>query len=242
MYDQRAGLPLILMYHSVCDHSTDPYRVTVSPHRFAEHMRWLRLSGMQAVSVRELLDAPERTAGGRRLVGLTFDDGYADFSTVALPILRRFGFTATVFVVADRLGGHNDWDPAGPTKALMTADQVRAAAGMGIEIGSHGMSHTSLAAADPVLLKSEVESSRDVLESLLGTSVGGFCYPYGELSDATVSAVRDAGYDYGVATWHRARKDRHALPRTYVGERDRSARLRAKQLRHRLVWGGRRWS
>jgi peptidoglycan/xylan/chitin deacetylase (PgdA/CDA1 family) len=236
MPDELTVLPLTLMYHSVCGSAADPYQITVSPDRFAEHMRWLHRSRLRGVSMRELLNAAQQGSASR-LIGLTFDDGYADFSTEVLPVLRRYGFTATVFVVAGNLGGHNDWD-AGPAKPLMTADQVRDVARMGAEIGSHGMNHCSLANANPALLASEVTRSRDVLQTLLETTVDGFCYPYGELSDAAVMATREAGYDYAVATFQTARRDRHALPRTYVGQRDGGARLLAKRIRHRLAWGG----
>ncbi len=105
-------MPMVLMYHSVEPYQADPYLVTVSPPRFEQQMRWLARRGLRGTSVRDLLAA--RAAGaGKGLVGLTFDDGYADFARHALPVLQRFGFGATVFVIAGRLGGDNAWDPRG---------------------------------------------------------------------------------------------------------------------------------
>src|SRR6185437_11718028 len=98
-------LPLVLMYHSVEPYETDPYRVTVHPRRFDQQLRWLGRRGWRAVSMAELLTAREPGT-----VGLTFDDGYADFLTNVLPALARYGFTATVFVVAGSLGAYNAWD------------------------------------------------------------------------------------------------------------------------------------
>ncbi|MGH4001202.1 MAG: polysaccharide deacetylase family protein, partial [Pseudonocardiaceae bacterium] len=127
-------LPAVLMYHSVTPYDQDPYLVTVHPARFQQQLRWLDRRGLRGASMRELLAAqPGVTDQG--LVGLTFDDGYADFSEHVLPALRRFGFTATVFVLADLLGGWNCWDEAGPRKALMTPEQIRHAAASGMEIG-----------------------------------------------------------------------------------------------------------
>jgi peptidoglycan/xylan/chitin deacetylase (PgdA/CDA1 family) len=239
MPDLTSTPPFVLMYHSVARCDADPYRITVSPHRFAAHMRWLRRSGLTGVSMRELIQACERNAD-RGLVGLTFDDGYADFVAEAMPVLARHRFTATVFVVAGKLGGHNDWERDGAMRSLMTADQVRQVADRGMEIGSHSMTHAHFQDADPWVLKMEIQQSRDLLESMLGQTVRGFGYPYGELPESALRATRDAGYDYAVATWHTARPDRHALPRTYVGERDGVGRLVAKQLRHHLTWGRRR--
>jgi putative peptidoglycan lipid II flippase len=227
--------PMILMYHSIGRRDDDPYHITVSPQRFAEQMRWLQERGLRGTSVRELLDAAGN-GGAAGLVGLTFDDGYADFLDHALPVLTRHGFTATVFVVAGKLGGHNDWDDEDPAKPLMTAEHVREAARSGIEIGSHGLDHRTLATVGADALQRQLERSREILESLLEVPVRGFCYPYGELPASAREAVRAAGYDYAAATWGSGRRDRYALPRTYVGERDGPLRLYAKQLRHRLVW------
>jgi hypothetical protein len=82
----------------------------------------------------------------------------------------------------------------------------------------------------------EVIESREALEAVVTAPVQGLCYPYGDVPDA-LEIVRDAGYDYAVATRTSARRHRYALPRIYVGERDGAVRLRAKMLRHRLAWG-----
>ncbi len=235
MHSELRWVPFVLMYHSVARRDADPNMITISPARFARQMRWLQRRRLRGTSMRQLLDAADcgSTAG---LVGLTFDDGYADFTTHVAPVLAEHGFTATAFVVAGKLGGHNDWDE-GPRKALMTADEVREAARLGVEIGSHGLGHRALADARADVVGLEVEHSRVILEDLLGEPVRGFCYPYGALSDSAAAAARTAGYDYAVATWQHARRDRYAMPRTYVGERDGTPRLYAKQLRHRLTWG-----
>ena len=228
-------MPALLMYHSVSPYKDDPYRVTVSPERFDQQMRWLRRRGLTGVSVCSLLDACHR-GNGRHLVGLTFDDGYADFAAHVLPVLERHGFTATAFVIAGRLGEGNAWDPDGPRKALLTADQVRQVADAGIEIGSHGLRHVSLpTVADPELT-AETATSRDILRQVSGQNVAGFCYPYGSVDRRVIDSVEDAGYDYACAVWPSAHTGRHALPRTYIGNADTPSRLWAKGLRHWLAW------
>jgi peptidoglycan/xylan/chitin deacetylase (PgdA/CDA1 family) len=232
-------VPFALMYHSVTAYTCDPYAVTVTPERFAHQMAWLRRCGLRGVSMRDLLAATEAGRGGR-LVGLTFDDGYADFLTDALPVLRRCGFGATVFALAGKLGGRNDWDLDGPVKFLLGPDQLREIAAAGIEIGSHGLGHRRLGDVSETVLWLELAQSRDILETVLGRAVHGFCYPYGELSDATMAAVAGHGYGYAVATRPTARRDRYALPRIYVGEADTGPRLLAKLIRHRIAWRDRR--
>ena len=228
-------MPAVLMYHSVSPYSSDPYLVTVSPARFRQQMAWLRARGLRGVGVAELL-AARAADGARGLVGLTFDDGYADFMHYALPVLARYGFAATVFPLAARLGGVNTWDPAGPRKPLMTAHQVRHAAEAGMEIGSHGLRHMSLPSASGAALTAELENSRAVLQAASGQPVAGFCYPYGDADMRVVAAVRTAGYSYGCAIWRGEHTSQHALPRTYVGDADSPKRLWAKAVKHRLTW------
>ncbi|TDB97489.1 polysaccharide deacetylase family protein [Actinomadura sp. 7K534] len=219
------------MYHSVDHFREDPHLVTVSPPRFERQMAWLRARGLRGVGVAELLDA--RAAGRERgLVGLTFDDGYADFATRALPVLVRYGFGATAFIVSGRTGTYNAWDD-GPRKPLMTDEQLRTVAAAGIEIASHGRHHVSLPETDDTELREELEESRARLEEVVEGPVTGFAFPYGHATEREVEAARAAGYDYAC----HIRPDeasRHALPRAYVGDRDGPLRMRAKLLRHEL--------
>ncbi|TDB76884.1 polysaccharide deacetylase family protein [Actinomadura sp. KC216] len=219
------------MYHSVDHFDEDPHLVTVSPARFERQLAWLRARDLRGVGMRELLEA--HAAGrGRGLVGLTFDDGYADFATRAVPALLRYGFTATAFIVTGRIGTYNAWDD-GPRKPLMTADQIRTVAGAGIEIGSHGRHHVSLPRTDDTELREELEESRAALEELVDGPVTGFAYPYGHATSREVDAVRAAGYDYACDIVP-DEPSRHALPRTYIGDRDGPLRMRAKLVRHEL--------
>jgi peptidoglycan/xylan/chitin deacetylase (PgdA/CDA1 family) len=233
---EPSAMPLVLMYHSVSPHEEDPYEVTITPWRFEQQMRWLCRRGLRGVSMRELLGAVAE-GRARGLVGLTFDDGYQDLVTYAMPILQRHRFTATAFVLAGRLGGHNAWSQPGPCKPLLTADQVREVAQAGFEVGSHGLEHVSLPKVDDAQLEAETVRSRAILEELLGQEVQGFCYPYGHLDARVVGAARTAHYDYACAVWPSPSIGRHALPRTYVHHRDSSWRLDAKRMVSRLTVG-----
>lgn len=226
-------VPWIAMYHAVGDCSDDPYRITVSPDRLDGQLRWLRARGLRGVSVAELLTARAR-GGGRGLVGLTFDDGYADFTVNALPVLSRWECTATLFVLPGRLGGENAWDPLGPRRPLLTAEGVRRAARAGVEIGSHGLTHVDLTRADPAALTAETVESRALLEELTDAPVAGFCYPYGLVDARAADAVRAAGYGYGCAIDPGPLSGRFTLPRVHVGQRDTAPRLFLKHRLHRL--------
>ncbi|PBC63722.1 polysaccharide deacetylase [Streptomyces sp. Tue6028] len=222
------------MYHSVGDCSDDPYRITVSPDRLDRQLGWLRRRGLRGVSMADLLAAHARGVA-HGLVGLTFDDGYADFVETALPLLRHHDCGATLFVLPGRLGGDNAWDPLGPRKPLLDKQGIRlAAASGGIEVGSHGLTHVDLTRADDALLHAEVAESRAMLSELIGAPVDGFCYPYGTVDGRVVDAVRAAGYGYACAIDPGPLTGRHALPRLHIGENDNAVRLLLKYKLHRL--------
>src|SRR4051794_10794596 len=195
---RRGPAAWVAMYHSVSDCPDDPYNVTVTPERLDRQLAWLTRRGLRGVSVRELLAARARGAE-RGLVGLTFDDGFADFASDALPVLSRHGCTATVFVLPGRLGGENSWEPHGPRKPLLDVAGIRRAAAAGMEIASHGLTHLDLTRVGDEVLRAEVGDSRHLLAGITGADVEGFCYPYGYLDERVAAAVRRAGYRYACA-------------------------------------------
>ncbi|MGW6458600.1 polysaccharide deacetylase family protein [Streptomyces sp. NPDC055078] len=226
--------PWVLMYHSISDPADDPYGIVVAPDRLDLQLGRLRRRGLTGVGVAALLRAhAEGRAQG--LVGLTFDDGYADFLDAALPVLRHHGCTATLFVLPGRLDGSNAWDLEGPRRPLLDGDGIRAAAESGTEIASHGLYHVDLTDTEGDVLRQETWRSREWLRELTGTAPEGFCYPYGTVDARVVQAVRDAGYSYGCAIRPPAElAGPYALARTHISQADRGARLRVKRLRHRL--------
>jgi peptidoglycan/xylan/chitin deacetylase (PgdA/CDA1 family) len=228
----RLGLgqvPMILMYHGVAEVTEDPNDLCVTPTRFAEQLTWLKRRGLRGVGIGTLVDALH-AGRARGLVGITFDDGYVNVAEHALPVLLRHGFTATMFIISDRLGGTNEWDE-GPAWPLMSAGQVGQLAEAGMEIGSHGATHQRLAGADAGPLQAEVSGSRASLGQLLGAPPRGFAYPYGSMDAAARQAVRDAGYDYACAVQTPLSElGFAALPRVYVGQRDDARRMAVKRL------------
>lgn len=223
----------VLMYHSVSpSDAPDPNLLRVHPDRLDQQLRALRRLGLRGVSLAELLAAAE-AGRASRLVALTFDDGYVDFLDHAMPVLDRHGMTASVYVVAGRMPGRNEWDADAPQVPLLDREQVRAVARGGHEVGSHGFRHVPLTGLSPDELHAEVAGSRAALVELLDEAVPGFCFPYGSFDDAAVDAVRAAGYDYACVTDDYTRPDRFRLPRFYVGNRDNPLRLAVKLAYHR---------
>jgi peptidoglycan/xylan/chitin deacetylase (PgdA/CDA1 family) len=166
------------------------------------------------------------------LVGLTFDDGYEDFLHTAVPILERYGFSATVFAIGGLLGARNGWihvyEPR-PDLRLLGAHGLREVSQRGMEVGSHSMNHYALPSLNAELLEKEVTNSRQILSEVLGEDVQGFCYPYGKLDYAAVRAVRGAGYDYACSVNKLCEGSQYDLLRVPImGDRDTSLRFAMK--------------
>jgi peptidoglycan/xylan/chitin deacetylase (PgdA/CDA1 family) len=232
--ENETRLPAVLMYHSISRLEADHDALCTSPERFEAQMYYLKRRNLRGVAIRELRRAMQ-AGDARGLVGLTFDDGYEDFLGAALPVLVRLGFSATVYVVAGKLGEENTWEHRGGPRArlrLAGADGVREISERGMEVGSHSLTHPRLPSLDAGTLSHEVTYSRQILSEIVSKSVEGFCYPYGDLDNPTVCAVREAGYLYAVGTKKQVEYGIYDWPRIFVGEKDSPLRVGAKLALH----------
>ncbi|MDQ2818010.1 MAG: polysaccharide deacetylase family protein [Candidatus Eremiobacteraeota bacterium] len=204
----------IFMYHHVCwKVAAGPYgrMLTVTPTEFAGQLAWLRRRGCRALSLDALARAHRSAAGGCR-VALTFDDGYADAATIAVPLLERYRDGATFFVPTGYVG----------RSAHMTAAQLRALAVAGMEIGAHTVHHPDLTQLRGARLRAEVFTPKRILARIAGAPVTAFAYPSGRWDGQVREAVRAAGYDFAVTTMPgrtsdaRGIQDRLLLPRFRV--------------------------
>ncbi len=191
----------ILMYHSVgpLREGFDAF-LNIPPEMFENHLRWLARKGYTTI---HLADWIAWCRDGKPLpekpVVLTFDDGYRDTAEFGFPLLKKYGFKGTLFLVTDQIGATNVWDlPLGVSEQpLMTREEVRFWAVNGIEIGSHSRSHPDLRSCDSGTIAMELKQSREQLEELLGKPVTSFAYPYGYLDDRAPEAARKV-YDAAV--------------------------------------------
>jgi peptidoglycan/xylan/chitin deacetylase (PgdA/CDA1 family) len=216
----------ILSYHNVATAPEDaPFKLLyVSPDRFERQLWTLRRLGMRGVSTSEGL-ARLSSGTSRGYVVFTFDDGYADTLTVAAPLLKRYGFGATCYVVSAALGSYNRWDAEylRERKPLMSREQLDQWLAAGMEVGSHSISHPRLHELPKDAAHYEIAESRTALRKMLGVSIEHFAYPFGQFTADTVELVRHAGYSSAVTVLPgvaRASHDRMRLPRILVdGER-----------------------
>lgn len=195
LFAQRAGNmgPLMLMYHSIQPgKGVADWPWAVSRQRFCEHLDLLADLGWSAITMAELVAAPEQFH--ERTVVITFDDGYLD-NLVAAEELQKRGMRASFFMVSGSIGREPGWAADGrPSGRLLDATELRAMQTSGMEIGSHTVNHIRLTEANDNQLRAELTDSKASLEDALGSEVSSFAYPYGAWDARSVNAVRETGY------------------------------------------------
>ena len=185
----------ILMYHYIrvnpVPYDRLGFNLSVTPTDFAAQMDWLARNGYHPITFTELHGYLNGQQGlPSRPVILTFDDGYADFYTTALPILRAHDFNAVAYVVSGFIG----------RPGYMTAAQVVEADRSGVEIGAHTVDHADLVKQSPDGLHYQLTASKAALEQLLGHSVLSLCYPSGRFNPTVAAAAENAGYSDATTT------------------------------------------
>ena len=137
----------ILMYHSIesMPKSTAMRSLHVPPKRFRSQMWLLKILGYKGLSMRELTPYLEGEKTGK-VVGITFDDGYQNNLINAAPILKKYNFSATCYLVSQRIGTSNSWDfDIGITQSpLMSKSEIKEWLNFGLDIGAHTQTHPML--------------------------------------------------------------------------------------------------
>lgn len=137
---------------------------------------------------------------------LTFDDAYVNFLEHALPILKQYGFSGTVFVATGEVGGRSRWD-VGYESPTMSWPQLRELHEAGIECASHTVSHPWLSKLPEAAVREELTRSREQLQEELGAAVQTIAYPYGDTNERVAAAAGEAGYELACTI---ERGNRHA--------------------------------
>lgn len=206
----------ILMYHYV---RTPPsiftdlvgYKLSVSPEDFTAQMDWLAVNRYHPVDFNDVRAYFAGTAPlPSRPVVITFDDGYQDLYTTALPILVAHRFKAVAYIVSSFVG----------QSRYVSKDQVLEMDRTGIQIASHTVDHPNLARSSFGSTMFQLVESKRWLEQLVGHPVVDFAYPSGRASADVVSALGMAGYDTAVTeqvSLTHSRTDRYMWARVRVG-------------------------
>ena len=170
---EREGRPL-------CSSESGYVRYVVAEDAFRQQLEWLSSAGIRGDCVSGMVADPARQPG----VILTFDDGSASDLDIAAPELLRHGFRATFFVTTGFLG----------RPGYLTASLVRELCDLGLEIGSHGVTHRYLTDLSLPEARSELVGSRSALEDITGRSVQHLSAPGGRWNSRVARLAREAGY------------------------------------------------
>lgn len=194
----------ILTYHQIAEAPPKgaPYRsLYVAPQDFSRQMALLTLLGYRGLSMGDLQPYLRGEQHGK-VVGITFDDGYVNNLTHALPVLQQHGFTSTCYAVSQLLGKTNAWDiPTGIAQVpLMTAAQLQQWVDGGQQVGAHTRNHVHLPDISAEECAKEIAMGRQELEASAASTVAHFCYPYGDFNAETRAAVGAAGFESATTT------------------------------------------
>lgn len=197
----------ILMYHKIPDEDLrSRHKIFVKKDLFEKHLQYFKSKKFTTMTFQELseywnLKKDYLTFPKKPLV-LTFDDGYLDNLINAQPLLKKYGFKATIFLLSDHKITENVWDSdtgEEPAK-LMTLEQKKQLDQSIFEIGSHGNRHIHLTQIEEKEAFEEMKKSKEKLESDLETKIYAFAYPYGSTNQKIAELCKEAGYDFAVNT------------------------------------------
>jgi peptidoglycan/xylan/chitin deacetylase (PgdA/CDA1 family) len=194
--DREVRVP-ILMYHHIDDPppgaSVLRRDLSVSPQRFEKQLNHLKKEGYQSITLNDL--ALHLTMGKplpRKPIILTFDDGYSDAYTGAFPLLKRFGFVGTFFLVTSPINaGNPDW---------LTWAQVEEMHASGMRFEPHSFDHPDMRNRDFDFLVFQVLASKEAVEDRTGEASRFFAYPSGRYDQFVIDVLRSADFWGGVLT------------------------------------------
>lgn len=175
------GVP-ILAYHEVV---ADGEMYSIDPKQFEAQLNYLKQEGYHSVSLHDVFEAREgRGTLPDKPIVLTFDDGYEDNYTQALPLMEKYGFSGTVFIISSEPG----------EEEYLSWDEIRSMQDRHTEIGSHTVSHLALDEVPRAEKQQEIVDSKRVIEGQIGRPVEFLAYPFGAYDKDCFELLRDAGY------------------------------------------------
>lgn len=187
----------ILVYHAVRPYipsdTSGVRRYIATPATLEAELSWLKDHGFSSITFDDL--ARHLTRGDAlplKPVIISFDDDWEGQYTYALPLLKKYGFTATFYI----------WVVVVGRKHHMTWDEVKELDAAGMQIGCHTLTHPFLQRIrSDETLRREIVVSKQRIEEHIGKPVTSFAYPFGQYNARVVSFVREAGFASARSTW-----------------------------------------
>ncbi|HEX6715613.1 MAG TPA: polysaccharide deacetylase family protein [Pyrinomonadaceae bacterium] len=221
---------IILCYHGVTERSqrrpSDPAGLHIRADRFEAQLDHLR-GHYNVISLAEFLKARENGSLPDRSVVLTFDDGYRNFLTGALPRLEARDMPVSVFLITDRIktdsqSHANGWSEA-DDETYLSWDEVKELQRHGVEFGSHTCSHPKLPEVGPAEAERELGASHETIASRLSQTAIPLAFPYGAYSEDVIAMTRALPYTCALTTdagTNSSVTDPFVLRRNLIGDDD----------------------
>lgn len=196
----------VLMYHRVLKERPpegSPWHYVTSAD-FEKQMKWLDRVGYNTITFEDYEMYMEgKLTLPKKSVIITFDDGYLDTFTDAIPIMLKYNMRGVIYVMGNRRMQHAEWEDHEHDIPchLMSDEQINEASSMGFEIGAHSCNHHDLIKLDHAEAKREVLRSKDNIEAILGREIISFAYPYGRVNGEIQSIVKNAGFSFGCGVY-----------------------------------------
>ena len=184
----------VLMYHSI---SNDNNKISVSVSNFKKQMRLMHSLGYKGYSLNKI-----NLKTSKKKFVITFDDGYENIFTEAMPILKKLNFSATCFIVNKKIGNFNDWDKNKKNyrkKKLMNRKQIKNWIKNGFEIGSHTMDHYNLNNLSNIKKKIQILKPKQFFKTNYGINIQSFSYPFGSYNNDCLKILKK-NYKFAVTT------------------------------------------
>ena len=205
----------ILIYHSI---SNDQSNISLNISEFEKHIIYLKDKNFKTINFDQINNAKKKQ------IIITFDDGYKDLISSVLPILKKYNFNATCFIVSSLLGKKNLWDVGKKNfvqKDLMNLNDIREWVDNGMFIGSHSHNHLDLTSLSLDKITDELTYSKKILEDKVGVKIKNFSYPYGKVNNLVYKKTKEI-FEKATTT-NRGRfdinnHDFHLIPRIDMGK------------------------
>jgi peptidoglycan/xylan/chitin deacetylase (PgdA/CDA1 family) len=195
----------VFCLHDVSINPIDKW--TISANQFEKFLRYLKKHDYRTIHASKVTENNYTT----KTVSITFDDGLSGLHKYALPLLVKYGFTATVFISTAYMNQMFDGDSESLTDA-----QIGELIEGGIEIGSHGHIHQNMRELSNKEQQLQLKQSKEILEARFKVNVNTFAYPYGQYDQRLISSVIDSGYRSAFSVFRGVRRLSHA---TFVYDR-----------------------
>lgn len=231
----------ILMYHRIATVSGD--RNALPAEKFEKQLSYLSSHGYHSITINQLQDYfLQKKKLPSKPVILTFDDGYKDNFTTALPLLQKHHHVGNVFPISDWIDKENKWENFGKElTTTMSKNELQKWQAAGHYIGSHTVSHPFLTRCSRAETAEELEKSKKHLETLTGNRIECICYPYGDFNGVVVEEAERAGYKLGLGIFYNVplwSQNLLALPRIPIPSKQKMWEFKLKVSSVHIIFVG----